>query len=138
MAKKKHITPIILDDPQKVAFHTQALKMELAATGVPLATDDEVNQAIATVTKQPLPATKPKKSVKVTAEKPTPTLPAPIEKRADSPRNLKKRETSKGTQAYSVMIDKNIAVEVKMKAFQSGTTFSDVVNNALSQYLLNA
>ena len=39
-------------------------------------------------------------------------------------------------QAYSVMIDKNVAVEVKMKAFQSGTTFSDVVNNALMHYLL--
>lgn len=163
MAKKKHITPIIMDDPEKVAFHTQALKMELAATTVPLATDEEVNQAIATVTNKPLPkpvekssekvsekpsgkvseksSEKPKKveklekSEKTTVEKTL--LPSPpLARNVDAPRNAKKRETSKGTQAYSVMIDKNVAVEVKMKAFQSGTTFSDVVNNALIQYLL--
>lgn len=139
MAKKKHVTPIILDDPQKVAFYTQALKTELAATDIPLATEDEVNQAIATVTNKPLP--KPKKVEKAVVEKPvvekTPRPAPTLVQQTDTPRNAKKRETSKGTQAYSVMIDKNIAVEVKMKAFQSGTTFSDVVNNALMQYLQN-
>lgn len=163
MVKKKHITPIIMDDPEKVAFHAQALKMELAATTAPLATDEEVNQAIATVTNKPLPRpvekfveksvekssekaaekslAKPKKTKKVENVEKTVVgkapLPSPtLAKNVDAPRNVKKRETSKGTQAYAVMIDKNVAVEVKMKAFQSGTTFSDVVNSALMQYLL--
>ena len=94
MAKKKHVTPIIMDDPQKVAFHTQALKMELAATDIPLATEEEVNLAIATVTNKPLPkpSVKPKKAEKAVVDKTIAektSLPAPtLAQKADTPRNV--------------------------------------------------
>jgi hypothetical protein len=50
-------------------------------------------------------------------------------------RNLRKRETVKGTILQSVMLEKDILKKAKMQALEDECSLSEVVNRALKQYI---
>ena len=70
---------------------------------------EKVNSLISAVTGQSLPA--------------PPTL------------NKSKKETFKGTIAINTMFDKELSNTARKLAIDDGATFSDIVNEALRQYL---
>ena len=125
MAKKNRVMPILSEKPN-LAVMSEMLKMELAHTNAPLPTNEEVNQAIATVTNKPMP----------TPEQIGNTASRIVSEMKDTPKS-KKRETAKGTQSFTLMIDKKIAYEARQQALKRGVTFSELVTTALVQYLQN-
>ncbi len=118
MAKKQRVSPV--SPPPDI----ESLKGSFRTTG-DLPTPAMVDESVAIVTNK---TEKPveKKTVQKTEKK--------IVKEV---RNQRKRETAKGTQSFTVMIDKDIASEAKVKAVQTGMTFSDLVTKALVDYLRN-
>lgn len=96
-------------------------------SSVELPTVEAVNDAVLSVTQKPMPT--PEKVgeavLKIVAE--METIP-----------KGKKRVTAKGTQSFTLMIDKTIAADARMKALKTGVTFSDLVTTALIQYLRNS
>lgn len=50
-------------------------------------------------------------------------------------RNKRKRETAKGTVLQSVMIEKDLLKKAKQSALNNDISLSEVVNNAIRQYL---
>ena len=96
-------------------------------SSVELPTVEAVNDAVLSVTQKPMP----------TPEKIGETVLKIVAEMKDLPKS-KKRETAKGTQSFTLMIDKGVAGQARMRALQTGVTFSDLVTTALIQYLRNS
>lgn len=109
MAKKQRVSPVA--PPPDI----ESLKGSSRTIG-DLPTPEMVDESVAIVTNK---AEKAKKKI------------------VNEERNQRKRETAKGTQSFTVMIDKDIASEAKVKAVQTGMTFSDLVTKAIVEYLRN-
>lgn len=130
MAKKQRVSPVSLTPD------IESLKGSSRTIG-DLPTPEMVNESVAIVTnKADKTADKTaEKTVEKTLEKKT--VQKAEKKTVEIVRNPRKRETAKGTQSFTVMIDKSIASEAKVKAVQTGMTFSDLVTKALVEYLRN-
>ncbi len=109
MAKKQRVSPVA--PPPDI----ESLKGSSRTIG-DLPTPEMVDESVAIVTNK---AEKAEKKI------------------VNEERNQRKRETAKGTQSFTVMIDKDIASEAKVKAVQTGMTFSDLVTKAIVEYLRN-
>ena len=96
-------------------------------SSVELPTVEAVNDAVSMVTQKSMP----------TPEKVGETVLKIVAEMEISPK-AKKRVTAKGTQSFTLMIDRHTAAEARMKALQTGVTFSDLVTTALMQYLRNS
>lgn len=118
MAKKQRVSPVAL--PPNI----ESLKGSSRTIG-DLPTPEMVDESVAIVTN---------KAEKTVEKKATQKVEKKIVKEE---RNQRKRETAKGTQSFTVMIDKSIASEAKVKAVQTGMTFSDLVTKAIVEYLRN-
>lgn len=94
-----------------------------------LPTPDAVNKAVAEVTGQTVVIEKAKV---VKPEKPKQTL-VKAEK-VEKARNIRKRETLKGTILQAIMLEKDLLKMVKRKAFEDEMSLSEVVNDALRKY----
>ena len=95
-------------------------------SSVELPTVEAVNDAVTQVTKSPMSPERAGEAVlKIVSEMEI------------SPK-AKKRVTAKGTQSFTLMIDKTTAANARMRALQTGVTFSDLVTTALIQYLRNS
>ncbi len=119
MAKKQRVSPVA--PPPDI----ESLKGFSRTTG-DLPTPEMVDESVAIVTNKTEESVEKKTAQK--AEK----------KVVKVERNQRKRETAKGTQSFTVMIDKDIASDAKVKAVQTGMTFSDLVTKALVEYLRNS
>ena len=129
MAKKQRVSPVT--PPPDI----ESLKGSFRTTG-DLPTPAMVDESVAIVTTKidKIEKTADKKTEKTVEKK---TVQKAEKKIVKEVRNQRKRETAKGTQSFTVMIDKEIASEAKVKAVQTGMTFSDLVTKALVEYLRN-
>jgi hypothetical protein len=101
-------------------------------SNIELPTPEAVNKAVAEVTgktavienpKEPKEAVKPKVEKQIISA-------TKIEK----VRNIRKRETLKGTILQAVMLEKDLLKMVKRKAFEDEMSLSEVINDALKSY----
>ena len=106
---------------------TPSVNTETFKSLVELPTIEAVNEAVLSVTQKPMP----------TPEKVGETVLKIVAEMETTPK-AKKRITAKGTQSFTLMIDRHTAAEARMKALQTGVTFSDLVTTALIQYLRNS
>jgi hypothetical protein len=98
-------------------------------SNIELPTPEAVNKAVAEVTGKTAVIEKPKEAVKPKVEKQIMSVP-----KVEKARNIRKRETLKGTILQAVMLEKDLLKMVKKKAFEDEKSLSEVVNNALKIY----
>jgi hypothetical protein len=109
MAKKTRVTPIISDKPD-LKMMTEMLKMELAHMDAPLATDDEVNHAIATVTNRQSSMDRMK------------TYGRPL------------KEAAIGRVKFTTALQNHYVKWLKIQAAETGVSVADVVEKAIAAY----
>ena len=109
MAKKTRVTPIVKDKPD-LKMMAEMLKIELAHTDAPLATDDEVMQGISKATNKPLPTGEPKSY------------------------GRPPKENAIGRVKFTTAVQPSIVTWLKIYAANSDVTVADVVELALAAY----
>jgi hypothetical protein len=96
---------------------------------IDLPTPEAVNKAVAEVTGKSEVIAKPKVEKIEKVEQPKATL-----LKVEKVRNIRKRETLKGTILQAVMLEKDLLKMVKRKAFEDEMSLSEVINAALKSY----
>ena len=109
MAKKTRVTPIISDKPD-LKMMSEMLKIELAHTDEPLATDDEVLQGISKASNKPLP----------------------IDTRKTYGRPLK--EAAIGRVKFTTALQPSLVKWLKIQAANTGVSVADVAELAIAAY----
>jgi hypothetical protein len=109
MAKKTRVTPIISDKPD-LKMMVEMLKMELAHTDAPLATDDEVLQGISKASNKPLSTN----TLKTYGRPP--------------------KEAAIGRVKFTTAVQPLYVKWLKHQAADTGVTVADVVEKAFAAY----
>ena len=111
MAKKTRVTPIV-KDKSDLKMYAEMLKIELAHTDEPLATEDEVLQGISKASNKPLPT--------------------PTDEKKSYGRPLK--EAAIGRAKFTTAVQPYLVKWLKIQAANTGVTVADVVELALAAY----
>jgi hypothetical protein len=101
-------------------------------SNIELPTPEAVNKAVAEVTGKSEIIEKSKERKQV--EKPKVEKQILAAPKVEKVRNIRKRETLKGTILQAVMLEKDLLKMVKKKAFEDEMSLSEVVNDALKLY----
>lgn len=111
MAKKNRVTPIMSDKPKPdLKMMTEMLKMELAYTDAPLATEDEVLQGISKATNKQLPMDTMK------------TYGRPL------------KEAAIGRVKFTTALQDDLVTWLKVYAANTKVSVADVVEKAVTAY----
>lgn len=108
MAKKTRVTPIV-KDKSDLKMYAEMLKIELAHTDEPLATEDEVLQGIAKATNKTL---------------------------TDTPKTYGRppKEAAIGRVKFTTALQDSLVKWLKIQAANTGVTVADVVEQAIATY----
>ena len=109
MAKKTRVTPIV-KDKSDLKMYAEMLKIELAHTDEPLATEDEVLQGISKASNKPLPMDTPK------------TYGRPL------------KEAAIGRVKFTTALQNHYVKWLKIQAANTGVSVADVVEQAIATY----
>lgn len=108
-AKRTRVTPII-SDKSDLAMYSEMLKIELAHTDAPLATDGEVLEGISKASNKPMPMDTPK------------TYGRPL------------KESAIGRVKFTTALQLSLVKWLKIQAANTGVSVADVAELAIAAY----